>query len=76
MMRHLVYEIWNNAGFFLWVNLGKKYTENHDPVDDLNATSMDALLTKAVFLADGAVQRGLVGFSSCSRTMPNTLTKV
>lgn len=54
MTQHIEYEIGSNAGFFLWVNLGKKYMENHKSIDDLNAAIMSALLEQGVFLADGA----------------------
>lgn len=46
-----------NAGFFLWVNLGKKYLELNPEADkatiDLTATIMQKLLDKKVFLANG-----------------------
>ncbi|RMJ25282.1 hypothetical protein PHISP_03858 [Aspergillus sp. HF37] len=46
-----------NAGFFLWVNLGKKYLELNTGTDeasiDLTETIMRKLLDKKVFLANG-----------------------
>lgn len=53
-MKHgIEYEPGTNAGFFLWVNLGKKYCEYHDVVNDLNSLVMAALLRDRIFLADG-----------------------
>lgn len=46
-----------NAGFFLWVDLGRAYGESHrEAADkgDLDKTVMDALLKRRVFLASGA----------------------
>lgn len=47
-----------NAGFFLWINLGKKYLEVNPAMDaasiDLTETIMQKLLDKKVFLASGA----------------------
>lgn len=44
-----------NAGFFIWLNLGKKYLEHHPEAKgkDLDHTTMDALLASKVFLAAG-----------------------
>ena len=46
-----------NAGFFVWVNLGKKYLESypnsHDDERDLTGTIMQKLLDNKVFLANG-----------------------
>lgn len=46
-----------NAGFFLWVDLGKKYLEVNPEMDPTNTklseTIMQKLLSKKVFLADG-----------------------
>lgn len=43
-----------NAGFFLWLNLGKAYLEKHpDAKDDLDHKSMDAFIKARVFLAAG-----------------------
>ncbi|RJE18673.1 hypothetical protein PHISCL_08995 [Aspergillus sclerotialis] len=46
-----------NAGFFLWINLGKKYLEANPENEgvhlDLTATIMQKLLEKKVFLANG-----------------------
>ncbi|CAG8323790.1 unnamed protein product [Penicillium salamii] len=51
------YEHHGNAGFFIWVNLGKKYLENHKTShhdgSDLTQEIMDRLLTQKVFLASG-----------------------
>lgn len=44
-----------NAGFFVWMNLGKKYREYHPEVEekDVDHATMDALLASKVFLAAG-----------------------
>ena len=43
-----------NAAFFLWVNLGKAYTDLHPGVSgDLDKLVMDLLLKEKVFLASG-----------------------
>ncbi|KAJ6781271.1 hypothetical protein PWT90_05030 [Aphanocladium album] len=44
-----------NAGFFIWMNLGKKYLEHHPEAkgQDLDHITMDALLANKVFLAAG-----------------------
>jgi len=43
-----------NAGFFLWVNLGKMYKETHGEVEDTSEVVMNALLEHGIFLASGA----------------------
>lgn len=48
-----------NAGFFVWINLGKKYLEanpgSHDDGTDLTDTIMQKLLDRKVFLANGTL---------------------
>lgn len=47
-----------NAGFFLWLNLGKKYRELHPDeanTEDIGENVMQCLLQKKVFLASGAL---------------------
>lgn len=47
-----------NAGFFLWMNLGRKYLENHQgrqfTGEELTEEIMERLLRQRVFLASGA----------------------
>lgn len=42
-----------NAGFFIWLNLGKKYVESHPDTKDVDKESWDALIQAKVFLAAG-----------------------
>lgn len=54
------YAAGGNAGFFLWVNLGRKYRELHpgEPEDsgsDVSEKVMQALLQKKVFVASGSL---------------------
>ncbi|TQS33023.1 hypothetical protein Golomagni_06647 [Golovinomyces magnicellulatus] len=42
-----------NAGFFIWLNLGKKYLESHPDTKDLDQESWDAFIKARVFLAAG-----------------------
>lgn len=43
-----------NAGFFIWLNLGKAYLEKHpDAKDNLDHKSMNAFIKARVFLAAG-----------------------
>lgn len=44
-----------NAGFFIWMNLGKKYLQHHPEAKggDLDQLTMNALLENKVFLAAG-----------------------
>lgn len=47
-----------NAGFFLWVNLGKRYRELHSNIsedEDISERVMQQLLKHRVFLASGAL---------------------
>ncbi|KAE8140916.1 pyridoxal phosphate-dependent transferase [Aspergillus pseudotamarii] len=53
----LEYERGGNAGFFIWVNLGKKYLESRQKIHydgpDLTQEIMDRLCSQKVFLASG-----------------------
>ncbi|KAB8258576.1 hypothetical protein BDV32DRAFT_151203 [Aspergillus pseudonomiae] len=55
--RGLEYEPGCNAGFFVWVNLGKKYLENRQKTQydgpDLTQEIVDRLWNQKVFLASG-----------------------